>query len=164
MRLTRYENCFERQPITFQLIFNTSADNSDQTQYSGVLDIRKNLSEPLELTTTVRYCRLNAKTCMNLPTQLIPNICHHLNDTEAFYAGFMSNIKPKFVCPLKSGRYVVPKATLDLPKLSFTPIPASTWTMTLKLYSVNGGKKTLAFCAIIEYRIAVAKSRNRKRN
>lgn len=162
MRLSRYENCPGSQPITFQLIFNTSANFEDQTQYSGVLDVRKNFSEPLELAIDVMYCGSNTKACKKLPTQVISNVCQHLNDSSVFYVGFLNNVQPKFICPLKAGRYTIPKATVDLSKLSLIPIPASTWIMTMKLFSV-GDKKSLVFCAIIEYKIAVAKTRNRQR-
>lgn len=162
MRLSRYENCPGGQPITFQLIFNTSANFADQTQYSGVLDVRKNFSEPLELAINVMYCGSNTKACVKLPSQVISNVCNHLNDSEAVYAGFVNNIQPKFVCPLKASRYDLPKVTVDLSRLTFIPIPVSAWTMTLKLFSVGNSKKSLAFCAIIEYKIALTKSRNRK--
>lgn len=160
LRLTRYENCPGVQPITFQLIFNTS-DVEGQTQFSGVLDVRKNVSGSLELAIEACYC-ITTKTCVKLPSQVVLDACHHLNDPKAFFAGFINSIQPKFECPFKAGRYVVPKATVNLSSFSFVPILASTWTMTIKLLSVIGSQKILAFCSIIEYKVA-ANTKNRKR-
>lgn len=73
------------------------------------------------------------------------------------------NIQPRFECPLKARRYILPKATIDLKKLDFVPFPGSTWIMSMKLLSVKGGKQLLAFCAIIEYKITEAKLKKRNR-
>lgn len=51
---------------------------------------------------SAQRCDLNLTQCEDFGKITIPDVCRILNQRNSFWADFMTNTKPKLICPLKN--------------------------------------------------------------
>lgn len=134
-------------------------------QFSGRVDVEREVNGPLELVIELNRCDSGMKKCEKFPTQKFTKVCHILEDKKSMFAGVLTTMQPPLRCPMKAQQHEAPNSSMDMTTLSYLPLSGSIFMSTAKLFSGEGKKPEIVLCTLAEIKIVrVRKAKKKTRN
>lgn len=134
-------------------------------QFTGGMDVEREVNGPLELVVELNRCDSGMKKCEKFPTQKFTKVCHLLEDKKSMFAGVVATMQPPLSCPMKVHHYEAPNSSMDMTTLSYLPLSGSIFMSTAKIFSGEGKKAEMVLCTSMEIKIVrVRKERKNNRS
>lgn len=134
-------------------------------QFSGRVDVEREVNGPLELVIELNRCDSSMKKCEKFPTQKFTKVCHLLEDKKSMFAGVVATMQPPLICPMKVQQHEAPNSSMDMTTLSYLPLSGSIFMSTAKVFSGGGKKAEVVLCISSEIKIVrVRKEKKKARN
>lgn len=131
-------------------------------QFSGSLDVEREVNGPLELVIELNRCDSGMKKCEKFPTQKFSKVCHMFDDKRSVLAGIVSMMQPPLSCPLKVQHYEAPNVSMDMTTMSYLPLSGSIFLSTAKVYSGDSKNAEMVLCTAFDMRIVRVRKEKKK--
>lgn len=134
-------------------------------QFSGSIDVEREINGPLELVVSLNRCDSGMKKCEKFPTQKFAKVCHMFQDKNSLFAGVLATMHPPLGCPIKVQHYEATNSSMDMTTVSYLPLSGSIFMSTAKLFSGEGKRAETVLCTSMEIKIVrVRKAKKSARN
>lgn len=163
--LKSFENCPGNQPLKFYVNLSRSAGLVNHLQFSGNMDVEREIYGPLEVVVELNRCENGMKKCEKFPTQKFTKVCHMLQDKNSLFAGIVNKMQPPISCPLKAQHYEAANSSVDMTTLSYLPLSGSIFVSNTKMFAGEGKRAEMVLCLSGEIKIVrIRKEKKATRN
>lgn len=138
------------------------AFSKDVLKFSGVIDVKEVIGEPLRHDLVLSKCKSINDGCDIFANSTTEDTCNILKEADGHLKEFFPNIIPRPTCPIQQGMYEMDKAVINLDTFSNLPIDGVLWHVELYIYQQIDEEdyKTIA-CFQAHVRVFISSARTK---